>query len=255
MSCMRTARQENIITLVFADRPNPNYFLFKNKMPKDPTTGKRREATLVERVKVIEKHAAGKSYRTIGEEIGISKSEAQRIIQRWKEFEELKPRPRTGRPSKYPPGETRAERRKKLRIAQKLADAEKAKAGTTGEVEGSAVGGNSVQVPIVSLTVPVDGHDPCDGVPDSAVEPPSSAVEPPSSAVEPPSSAVEPPSSTVEPPSSAVEPGEGTREDESLNEGEGSGGEGNNEVEDGAMNPLAESEETTNQNPPTESAQ
>lgn len=85
-------------------------------MPKDPTTGKRREATLVERVKVIEKHAAGKSYRAIGEEIGISKSEAQRIIQRWKEFEELKPRPRTGRPSKYPPGETRAERRRKHRL-------------------------------------------------------------------------------------------------------------------------------------------
>jgi len=57
-------------------------------MPKDPATGKRHEATLVERVKVIEKHAARKCYRAIGEEIGISKSEAQRIIQRWKEFEE-----------------------------------------------------------------------------------------------------------------------------------------------------------------------
>jgi len=85
-------------------------------MPKDPATGKRREATLVERVKVIEKHAAGKPYRAIGEEIGLSASEAQRIIQRWKEFEELKPRPRTGRPSKYPPGETRAERRRKHRL-------------------------------------------------------------------------------------------------------------------------------------------
>ena len=85
-------------------------------MPKDPATGKRREATLVERVKVIEKHAAGKPYRTISEEIGLSASEAQRIIQRWKEFEELKPRPRTGRPSKYPAGETRAERRRKHRL-------------------------------------------------------------------------------------------------------------------------------------------
>jgi len=36
------------------------------------------------------------------------------------------------------------------------------------------------------------------------------------------------------------------------NEGEGSGGEGRNEMEDGAANPQAESEETTNQNSPTE---
>jgi len=75
-----------------------------------------REARLVERVNVIEKHAAGKCYRAIGEEIGISRSEAQRIIQRRKEFAELKLRPRTGRPSKYPPGETRAERRRKHRL-------------------------------------------------------------------------------------------------------------------------------------------
>ena len=68
--------------------------------------------TLVERVNVIEKNAAGKSYRAIGEQIGISRSEARRIIQRWKGFKELKLHPRTRRPSKYPAGETRAERKK-----------------------------------------------------------------------------------------------------------------------------------------------
>ena len=49
--------------------------------------------------------------------------------------------------------------------------------------------------------------------------------------------------------------GEGMREGGSSNEGEGSGGEGSNEVEDGATNSQAESEETTNQNSPTELAQ
>jgi len=82
-------------------------------MPKDPATVKQGEATLVERVKVIEKHAAGKCYRALGEATVISKSEAQSIIQRWKEFEGLKPRTRTRRPSRYPPGVTRAERRRK----------------------------------------------------------------------------------------------------------------------------------------------
>jgi len=38
-------------------------------MPKEPTAGKCHEATLVERVRVIEKHAAGKCYCAIGEEI------------------------------------------------------------------------------------------------------------------------------------------------------------------------------------------
>jgi len=49
-------------------------------------------------------------------EISTSRSEAQRIIQRWKEFEELKPHPRTGRPSRYPLGEMRAGRRMKHRL-------------------------------------------------------------------------------------------------------------------------------------------
>ncbi|PUU79371.1 hypothetical protein B9Z19DRAFT_1125370 [Tuber borchii] len=188
-------------------------------MPKDPTTGKRREATLVERVKVIEKHAAGKSYRAIGEEIGISKSEAQRIIQRWKEFEELKPRPRTGRPSKYPPGETRAERRRKHRLAKKLADAEKMKAGADGEVGSSAVGsGNSVQVPMMSLTM--GGQNLRD-----------------------------------DPPSCISSPVPTVMLGMSSNEGEDSGREGSNEAEDGVPNMQAESEETTNQNSPAELVQ
>ena len=49
--------------------------------------------------------------------------------------------------------------------------------------------------------------------------------------------------------------GEGMREGGSSNEGEGSGGEGSNEVEDGATNTQAESQETTNQNSPTELVQ
>jgi len=85
-------------------------------MPKDPATRKRRKATLVDPVQVVKKHAVGKSYRTIGVEINISRSEAQRIIQRWKEFEELKPHPRNGRPSGYPLRATRAERRRKHRL-------------------------------------------------------------------------------------------------------------------------------------------
>ncbi|RPB04286.1 hypothetical protein L873DRAFT_1464438 [Choiromyces venosus 120613-1] len=192
-------------------------------MPKNPTTGKRREATIVERVKVIEKHAAGKSYRAIGEDIGISKSEAQRIIQRWKDFEELRPRPRTGRPSKYPPGETRAERRKKYRLEKKLADAEKATTGLAeivGEAGSSANAGESnIQVAIVSP--PVNGQDLPDDVPGSVIR--NSEEE--------------------------------TREHESENGSESSGGEDSDEAEDGATNPQVESEQITNQNSPTESAQ
>jgi len=56
-------------------------------------------------------------------------------------------------------------------------------------------------------------------------------------------------------PGSMVGISEGIREGGSSNEGEGSGGEGSNEVEDGATNSQAESEETTNQNSPTELAQ
>ena len=41
-------------------------------------------------------------------------------------------------------------------------------------------------------------------------------------------------------PGSVVGVGEGIREGRSSNEGEGSGGEGSNEVEDGATNPQAE---------------
>jgi len=45
------------------------------------------------------------------------------------------------------------------------------------------------------------------------------------------------------------------RECGSSNEGEGSGGGGSNEVEDGAANTQAESEEATNKNSPTELVQ
>ena len=79
----------------------------------------------------------------------------------------------------------------------------------------SAVGGGgSVQVPIVNLSMGIQGLR--DGVPGGAVE-----------------------------------AGEGMREGGSSNDDEGSG-EGSNEVEDGATNTQAESEETTNHNSPTE---
>ena len=53
-------------------------------------------------------------------------------------------------------------------------------------------------------------------------------------------------------PRSMVGVGEGVREGGSSNEGKGSGGRGSNEVEDGATNGQAVSEETNNQNSPTE---
>ncbi len=51
-------------------------------MPRDEN-GKRREATDEERVRVIELHAEGKSYRAIEAETGISKSDMQRIVNLW----------------------------------------------------------------------------------------------------------------------------------------------------------------------------
>lgn len=92
------------------------------------------------------------------------------------------------------------------------------KAGVDGEVGSSAVGGggNSVQMPIMGLTM--DGQELRD-------DPPS----------------------CISSPVPTVMLG--------MSEGEDSGGEGSNEVEDGAPNMQAESEETTNQNSPTELVQ
>ena len=82
----------------------------------------------------------------------------------------------------------------------------------------SAVGGaDSILVPIVSLAMGAQGL--CDNVPGSIV-----GIS------------------------------EGMRGGGSFNGGVGSG-EGSNEVKDGATNTKAESEETTNQNSPTELAQ
>ena len=45
-------------------------------MPRDKATGKRRMATRNERMKIIELHAKGKSYRLMANEVGISKDRA-----------------------------------------------------------------------------------------------------------------------------------------------------------------------------------
>lgn len=93
------------------------------------------------------------------------------------------------------------------------------KAGADGEVGSSAVGGgNSVQAPMMSLTM--GGQDLQDN-----------------------------------PPSYISSPVPTVMLGMSSNEGEDSGGEGSNEVEDGVPNMQAESEETTNQNSPTELVQ
>ncbi|KAG0635696.1 hypothetical protein HOY80DRAFT_1004061 [Tuber brumale] len=65
-------------------------------MPIDSNTGKWRQTTETERVEVIEKHAEGKNYHEIAQETQVSKSEAQRIIVRWKTNKIINPPPRPG---------------------------------------------------------------------------------------------------------------------------------------------------------------
>jgi uncharacterized protein YerC len=51
-------------------------------------------ATINERVRVTQLHAEGKSYRSIAEDTGISKTQAQRIIKHWSDTGEVEPSPR-----------------------------------------------------------------------------------------------------------------------------------------------------------------
>jgi transposase len=65
-------------------------------MPRDRATGKRREATVNERVSIIERHARGESYRKIEDATGVSKSQAQAIVKYWRDHGEIKPPPCSG---------------------------------------------------------------------------------------------------------------------------------------------------------------
>ena len=67
-------------------------------MPRDQATGTRHMATRNERVRVIELHAEGKSYRQIANETGISKDAAREIIKYWTTTGELNPPSRPGKP-------------------------------------------------------------------------------------------------------------------------------------------------------------
>jgi len=66
-------------------------------MPRDKATGKRPLTTRNERVKIIELHAEGKSYRQIANELGISKDGARKVINYWTDTGELNPPPRPGK--------------------------------------------------------------------------------------------------------------------------------------------------------------
>jgi transposase len=67
-------------------------------MPQDTETSKRLMATINERVRVIQLHAEGESYRSIAEDTSISKTQAQRIIWHWNDTGEVEPSLRCGRP-------------------------------------------------------------------------------------------------------------------------------------------------------------
>jgi transposase len=69
-------------------------------MPKDPRTGRRREATIEEKVDVIAKKKEGKTFREIEKETGVSRAEAQRIYTKWEKNKTLSNEPRPGRPQK-----------------------------------------------------------------------------------------------------------------------------------------------------------
>jgi transposase len=62
--------------------------------------GRRRQTATLERVQIIEKHAAGESIRQIAKELNISKSGAQKIIHDWKKDGKIHIAPRTGGPRK-----------------------------------------------------------------------------------------------------------------------------------------------------------
>ena len=67
-------------------------------MPTDQITGKQRQTTKVERVKIIELSAQGFSYQDIAKKIAVSKATVSRVLQQWKKDETLEAASRTGRP-------------------------------------------------------------------------------------------------------------------------------------------------------------
>jgi transposase len=54
--------------------------------------------TINERIRVIQLHSEGESYRSIAADIGISKTQAQRIIKHWSDIGKVEPSPHCGRP-------------------------------------------------------------------------------------------------------------------------------------------------------------
>lgn len=66
-------------------------------MPFDET-GKLRETTLVERIKIIEARATGDSYREIAAKFPVSKSQAQKITTEWTATDKITDDRRSGRP-------------------------------------------------------------------------------------------------------------------------------------------------------------
>ena len=68
-------------------------------MPTNQDTGKRRECTTVERVRVLEMNAQGFSQRGISKQLEIARTTVRRIIKAWKTGRKLQPIPRIGRPN------------------------------------------------------------------------------------------------------------------------------------------------------------
>jgi len=71
---------------------------FNHNMPTDQDTGKRRECTTIERVRVIELNAQGFSQRAVAKKTEIPRSTVQRVIQEWNIQQKLKADSRSGCP-------------------------------------------------------------------------------------------------------------------------------------------------------------
>ena len=67
-------------------------------MPKDPTTGRRRECTLEERVNIIALNERGVSQRKIARTQGVARRTVSRILTQWAQGRQLSSAPRSGRP-------------------------------------------------------------------------------------------------------------------------------------------------------------
>jgi len=67
-------------------------------MPTDQDTGKRRECTTVETVRVLEMSAQGFSQRGVSRQLEIPRTTMRRIIKAWKTGQKLQPIPRIGQP-------------------------------------------------------------------------------------------------------------------------------------------------------------